>query len=98
MQLMNLGRWMDRQKHCIDTLLVHSGRDSAISCGAVNIPVVRASTRLYADLDAYEKSRADKFGSFRYGRYGTPTTFAFEAAVATVEGGYRAIAVPSGLA
>ena len=31
-----------------------------------------------------------------YGRYGTPTTFALEEAVAQLEGGYRAIAVGSG--
>jgi cystathionine beta-lyase len=34
----------------------------------------------------------------RYGQLGTPTTFALEQAIAAIEGGYRAMLLPSGLA
>src|SRR5690606_5561444 len=37
-------------------------------------------------------------GKVYYGRSGTPTTFALEDAVAALEGGYRSIAVGSGVA
>ena len=41
----------------------------------------------------------DKFNNITYGRYGTPTTFALEKAVADLEGeADQAVALPSGLA
>jgi cystathionine beta-lyase len=85
-------------RRSLDTILAHAGRNKELSCGAVNVPVIRASTKLYENFESYERSRADKYNAFRYGRYGTPTTFALEEAVAELEGGYRAVAVPSGLA
>ncbi|MCR4376901.1 MAG: cystathionine beta-lyase, partial [Rhodospirillales bacterium] len=39
-----------------------------------------------------------KFDQVYYGRYGTPTTFAFEQAVADLEGAQYGIALPSGMA
>ena len=36
-----------------DTKLIHLARASAASGGTVNLPVHRASTILYPDLDAY---------------------------------------------
>lgn len=80
-----------------DTILAHGGRDPQAFGGAVNIPSVRTSTILYPDLRAYEESRAEKFSTLRYGRYGTQTAFALEEAVAALEGGFRATAFPSGL-
>ncbi|MGE5515897.1 MAG: cystathionine beta-lyase [Bacteroidota bacterium] len=81
-----------------DSLLVHAGRHSERYHGAVNPPVYRASTILHPSVAAMESSGKKPFEGVRYGRYGTPTTFAFEEAVAAVEGGVRAIAMPSGLA
>ncbi|WP_419695452.1 cystathionine beta-lyase [Mesorhizobium muleiense] len=80
-----------------DTILTHGGRDPQAFGGVVNVPVVRASTILYPDLQAYESSRVEKFSSLRYGRYGTQTTFALEEAVAALDGGFRATSFPSGL-
>lgn len=81
-----------------DTLLTHVGRDPSRYQGMVNTPVFRTSTVIHADLASYETRPAEGEKAVRYGRYGTPTTFAFEDAIAQMEGGYRAAAVPSGLA
>lgn len=81
-----------------DTLLTHVGRDPAQTHGTVNMPVYRTSTVVFPDLESYETRDPDDFKSMRYGIHGTPTTFAFEEAVAKMEGGHHAVAVPSGLA
>ena len=81
-----------------DTILAHAGRDPAKYQGMVNTPVFRASTILHEDLEAYEAPRDEDFQRISYGRHGTPTTRSLEEAVAQLEGGYRAVALPSGLA
>jgi cystathionine beta-lyase len=81
-----------------DTLLTHVGRDPARHDGMVNTPVYRTSTVIHPNLASYETRPAEGEKIVRYGRYGTPTTFALEEAVAAMEGGFRAAAVPSGLA
>src|SRR5437016_1930891 len=82
-----------------DTILTSSGRDPAANYGIINPPVYRASTILHetvAELHAAQKRR-DPTKS-RYGRYGTPTTFALEEAVGELEGGFQSIVVGSGVA
>ena len=81
-----------------DTLLAHAGRDPEANYGIINPPVYHASTVVFPTLAALEESEKDPFTGVTYGRFGTPTTFALEEAVAALEGGYRAVAVPSGLA
>lgn len=81
-----------------DTLLARLGRDPAQYRGMVNTPVFRTSTVIFPDLESYETRPGDDYKVMRYGLYGTPTTFAFEEAVARMEGGHEAVAVPSGLA
>jgi len=81
-----------------DTLLTHVGRDPAQTRGTVNMPVYRTSTVVFPDIESYEKRDPDDYKSMRYGVHGTPTTWAFEEAVARMEGGYQAVAVPSGQA
>lgn len=81
-----------------DTLMSHAGRDSQRYAGVVNTPVFRGSTVLYPDVKSYEHHDPDNFKSKRYGIHGTPTTFALEEAVARLEGGHAAVALPSGLA
>lgn len=81
-----------------DTLLSHAGRDPEKYEGMVNTPVFRTSTVLFPTLEGYETRDVNDYKAVRYGRYGTPTTFALEEAVARMEGGYQAVAVPSGLA
>jgi cysteine-S-conjugate beta-lyase len=79
-----------------ETRLVTSGRDTKAQKGFVNPPVVHGSTVLYptaADLHAHS-------GEYRYGRYGTPTTKAFQETLMALEGPQCAgVAItPSGLA
>lgn len=81
-----------------DTLLTHVGRNPAQTRGTVNMPLFRTSTVVFPDLETYEHRDPDDFKSMRYGVHGTPTTWAFEEAVARMEGGHMAVAVPSGLA
>jgi cystathionine beta-lyase len=84
----------------IDTLLAHAGGDPSDRQGAVNPPVYRASTFLFETAAEWDASREHKrrFDVIRYGQLATPTTVAFEEAIATLEGGYRAMLLPSGLA
>jgi cystathionine beta-lyase len=82
--------------HKRDTLLAHAGRSPDDHDGMVNTPVFRTSTVVFPSLDAYETPK-DPYGkSVRYGRHGTPTTYAFEEAVARMEGGFQAVATPNG--
>jgi cystathionine beta-lyase len=81
-----------------DTILAHAGRDPARHQGMVNTPVYRTSTILYEDLESYEAPRDEDYRRITYGRHGTPTTRALEDAVAELEGGHHAVALPSGLA
>ncbi|MBL8660744.1 MAG: cystathionine beta-lyase [Rhodospirillales bacterium] len=81
-----------------DTRLTEVGRDPAANHGIVNPPVYHASTIVFPTLAALEAADLTPYDGTRYGRRGTPTTFALEGAVAALEGGWRSIAVPSGLA
>lgn len=83
-----------------DTILTHTGGKPTERHGAVNPPVYRASTIVFPTVAEYEASRKHetRFDVVRYGQLGTPTTFALEEAIAALEGGYRAMLLPSGLA
>jgi cystathionine beta-lyase len=76
-----------------DTKLVEAGRDPALHAGAVNIPVYRASTILFPDLETMRTEGQ----AYTYGRRGTPTTRALEQALCSLEGGARTVLTPSGL-
>jgi cystathionine beta-lyase len=89
-----------RPELAIDTLLAHSGGDPVQRQGAVNPPVYRASTFIFPTVADWDASRVHerRFDVIRYGQLATPTTLAFEEAMAALEGGYRSMLVPSGLA
>nr|WP_116343252.1 cystathionine beta-lyase [Cupriavidus taiwanensis] len=84
------------------TQLVCAGRHPARFGGVVNTPVFRASTILAGSMAEWEEMKraraAEEPGATTYGRYGTPTTHALEEAIAALEGGYRSLVFPSGLA
>jgi cystathionine beta-lyase len=75
------------------TLATTLGRHPHRDHGIVNPPIYRASTILAPTLEAYETRRP---GAGSYGRYGTPTTFDLQEAVAGLEGGDGAIVVGCG--
>ena len=62
--------------------------------GAVNPPVYHVSTVTFPDVDTLDRRNQP----YSYGRKGTPTSRAFETAVAEMEGGFDCKAAPSGLA
>ena len=78
-----------------DTLLTHAGNDPFENHGVVNPPVYHASTILFPTLEALRNAKTAKV---RYGRRGTPTSFALEEAVTELEGGHGTITVPCGIA
>ncbi len=78
-----------------DTKIVARGRDPEANFGIVNPPVYHASTIIFPDLATFERRGELRV---RYGRVGTPTTFALEEAVADLEGGANAVVTSSGLA
>jgi cystathionine beta-lyase len=82
-----------------ETQIVTVGRDKKWTNGAINPPVVRASTMLFDTIEemhfaAKNKTKSEMF----YGRRGGPTHFAFQAAIAELEGGDGTALYPSGCA
>jgi len=80
------------------TNIVHAGRSPHDNHGVVNPPVYHASTILQPSLDQFEQARKPDWSGYRYGRRGTPTTRAFEEAVAKIYGAESSVSVSSGLA
>lgn len=81
-----------------ETLVTSLGRDPHNNHGIVNPAVFHASTILFPSLDALESAQHGDYEGYTYGRRGTPTTRAFEEAIAELEGGAGAVACSSGLA
>ncbi|HEY2863283.1 MAG TPA: cystathionine beta-lyase [Casimicrobiaceae bacterium] len=81
-----------------ETEVAHLGRAPERHLGAINTPVYRASTILFDSVADYEASQRGESRSLVYGLRGLPTVTDLQAAVATLEGGFAALAVPSGLA
>ncbi|RJS93829.1 cystathionine beta-lyase [Salinisphaera sp. Q1T1-3] len=80
------------------TRLAHAGRQPSAHYGMVNTPVYHASTVLFDSLAAFDAASVDPFSGVHYGRLGTPTHFAFEAAIAELEGAHGTVSTCSGLA
>ena len=79
------------------TQVVHLGRDPRRFLGAVNTPVFRASTILFSDLADLERAARGEHPGISYGLHGLPTVTDLQSAMAALEGGFAALAVPSGL-
>ncbi len=77
-----------------DTRIIQAGRPHT---GPVNTPVYRASTILFGDLAEFDVGKHHERHTLTYGRYGTPTTFELERAIAEIEGAHAAALTPSGL-
>ena len=78
------------------TTIATAGLDPFANHGIVNPPVYHASTILFPTLADWKAARDPDFQGVRYGRFGTPTTFALQDAVTEIGGGDRSIAVASG--
>jgi len=80
------------------TRVTHAGNRPADNHGVINPPVYHASTILFPTVAALKAAAADRFARPSYGRYGTPTTYAIEEAMAALDETDRGIALPTGLA
>ena len=76
------------------TRLIHAGRHKTLTGPFVNPPVIHASTVLFGSVDDMQNKRQ----RYDYGRLGTPTSDALEAAVNELEGAAGSVLCPSGLA
>lgn len=86
-------------KHHQATQIVSLGRDKKWTKGVINPPVFRASTIVFETMDEMRHAAKNKTnGEMFYGRRGTPTHFAFQAAIAGLEGGVGTALYPSGAA
>ncbi|WP_299494241.1 cystathionine beta-lyase [uncultured Shewanella sp.] len=82
-----------------ETQIVSLGRQKKWTQGVINPPVVRASTMTFDTMDDMAfaiKNRTN--GEMFYGRRGGPTHFAFQSAIAELEGGAGTALYPSGSA
>jgi cystathionine beta-lyase len=90
-----------------ETRILQSGKNIEEQKGMVNPPTSRTSTILYPTLESYRQAEKGtpyyKSGyntptvDISYGISGTPTTYALQNAVASLEGQEHALITPSGL-
>ncbi|MFN5190460.1 MAG: trans-sulfuration enzyme family protein, partial [Burkholderiales bacterium] len=83
------------------TKLIQRGRTAASKANTVDLPMHRASTVLFdslAHLDEVQKRQSADEQIPTYGIFNMPNALALENTVAEIEGGYRAMSFPSGLA
>ena len=85
----------------LGTRLIQLGRRAKSSPGTVNLPVARASTVTFATLAEMQSTQA-RFEADQvvptYGILNMPLRAAFEELMVEIEGGHRAVTLPSGLA
>jgi cystathionine beta-lyase len=80
------------------THLIHHPYQSPAGFDAPQIGIHKASTVIFKDVAAMRSRDWKNKDSYTYGLHGTPTTFALEERIATLEGGKHCVLVPSGLA
>jgi len=85
---------MTTKKHHIDTELGHLGLSPDTNFGIPNPPIYRTSTILSSSMAQH---RGEQPKAYDYGRIGTPTSAAFEQAVAAIYEADACISTPSGL-
>ena len=82
------------------TRLLHAGRGRGPAPGTVNLPVARASTVTFGSL-AHMDDVQRRFDAGEevptYGITNMPLRVAFEELMVEIEGGHRAVTLPSGL-
>jgi cystathionine beta-lyase len=88
----------ERRKRAPATDVAHLGRDPKKHLGAINTPVYHASTMLFESVAELESAERGEYPGISYALHGLPTVTDLQEAIATLEGGHAALAVPSGLA
>jgi cystathionine beta-lyase len=80
------------------TTLIHHPYHAPAEFDAPTLPVHKASTVFFPNVAALRSRTWVDRSAYTYGLHGTPTTFALEERLATLEGGRYALLVSSGLA
>jgi cysteine-S-conjugate beta-lyase len=80
------------------TSLIHHPYRAPEGFAAPQLGVYKASTVIFEDTRALRARDWRNKAGYTYGLHGTPTTFALEERIATLEGGTDCLLVPSGLA
>jgi cysteine-S-conjugate beta-lyase len=80
------------------THLIHHPYQPPAGFDAPQIGVHKASTVIFKDVAAMRRRDWKYKTGYTYGLHGTPTTFALEERIASLEGGQYCVLVPSGLA
>lgn len=75
------------RKNAIETRLAQAGRKTEWTSGIVSPPVYHASTCVFETLDDFDRANANPTSGLFYGRKGTPTQWALEAAMLETEPG-----------
>ncbi|MBC7260264.1 MAG: PLP-dependent transferase [Chloroflexi bacterium] len=90
---------MDKTTWKFATRAVHAGeRPTRPACTPVVTPIYNSVTYVYPDMELLDQAFEDPTAGFVYTRHGNPTCAAFEAAVASLEGGEGAVSFASGMA
>jgi cystathionine beta-lyase len=79
------------------TLVGQLGRSPGKWQGAVNTPVFRATTMVFPTVAVLNAAARGEYEGISYGLHGLPTVTDLQSAIAELEGGHAALAVPSGL-
>jgi cysteine-S-conjugate beta-lyase len=80
------------------THLIHHPYQPPEGFDAPQMGVHKASTVIFKDVAAMRSRDWKNKDGYTYGLHGTPTTFALEERIASLEGGLHCVLVPSGLA
>ena len=78
--------------------LIHHAYEPPAGFAAPQLPVHKASTVIFANVKALRARDWRSKAGYTYGLHGTPTTYALEERIATLEGGLQCVLAPSGLA
>ncbi|TAN10591.1 MAG: cystathionine beta-lyase [Burkholderiaceae bacterium] len=80
------------------TVLIHHPYQPPEGFAAPQAGVFKASTVIFPNVAALRSRQWTDKSSYTYGLHGTPTTYALEERLATLEGGLHCVLAPSGLA
>ena len=82
----------------LSTSLIHHPYEAPTGFAAPQHAVHKASTVFFPNVEAMRRRQWKDKSAYTYGLHGTPTTYALEERLCTLEGGAQCVLVPSGLA
>ena len=88
---------MNTEKSGFNTKLIHAGEIND-QFGSATVPIYQTSTFSFESAEEGAKCFAGESDGYIYTRIGNPTINALERQIATLENGFGAIAVSSGMA